>query len=94
MPAHNCSECSLGKNNACPLQSIAPWLNIHEGEVEVARMDSSDNLIKVCATFEENFGSLADIFLKDHVAMVCLGFVIGYHRGRTYQEVPEIFKEE
>lgn len=89
MPTHDCSKCPV---EGCPLREIAPWLNEHEDEVMVATQETKLSLAQACAMAVS--GIPIPIYDRETIANAIRGaFQLGYHKGRTYQGVPEVFKE-
>lgn len=89
MPTHDCSICeAAGK---CPIESIAPWLNEHEAEVDQAMVKEHSRLVNLCTSVTLH-NPILFICASDLAESVCLALIIGYHAGRTFQDVPEVFK--
>lgn len=90
MTTHDCNNCKMCGN--CPMESVAPWLNEHEEEGTQAVHDAAEELSKTCFLFV----SLAPMLLglkEEVVALVETAFLLGYHKGRTYQDIPSAFKK-
>lgn len=90
MHMHECSKCELSGN--CSLEPIAPWLNEHEQETNVAQDEVVEQLALVCEAATSCNPMLAlqpDIL----VTVVNQAFAIGYCKGRLHREVPEVFKK-
>ena len=90
MPTHNCETCGVKGN--CPMESIAPWLNEHEDEVARAVEDCDEGISGVCATLAMHI-PLVVVKPEAVKATAEISFIIGYHKGRTYQDVPQVFKD-
>ncbi len=86
---HNCSTCKA--TGQCPLESIAPWLNEHETEVDQALHEQHERLIDLCTSVTLH-NPILFACAEDLVDSVAIAHVIGYHAGRTFQDVPEVFK--
>jgi len=83
-------DCSA--SGECPIESIAPWLNEHEEESMSVVIACAEDLATACARLTMATPSLlrqADVLVV--VVEACL--LLGYHRGRTYQDVPKVFKD-
>lgn len=90
MPTHNCETCKM--KGDCPIESIAPWLNEHEDEVVAVVEGSEDVLVQACAALAlHNPAVMLDIEAVKMLSQTC--FVIGFNKGRTYQDVPQVFKD-
>ena len=89
MPTHDCSKCKV--SGECPIEDIAPWLNEHENEVQEAATDQKLKLAEVCAGVSMH-NPIMLLCASDLAHAVTLVFYLGYHKGRTYQDVPEVFK--
>lgn len=90
MPTHDCSKCEAA--GTCPLESIAPWLNDHEEEIQGAANDQAESLARACATFEM-IVSMGKPDHKDILHVVIAAFSLGYHKGRQFTPVPKVFEE-
>lgn len=90
MPTHNCETCK--KRGRCPIESIAPWLNEHEEESVSAGNDCAYSIATACT---ELVIACPSMLLESEAvtitAQIC--FLIGYQKGRTYQDVPQVFKD-
>ena len=91
MPTHDCSKCP-GKGQ-CPIEEIAPWLNEHEGEIITALGELREGLAQACCVVAA--GIPLPIYDKRAIAEgVKAAALLGYHKGRMWQDVPEAFKKE
>ena len=89
MPTHDCKNCRT--SGECPIESIAPWLNEHESDAISAKKDCADSLAVACARLVFAYPPI----MQEANAVVGIAetcFMLGYHKGRTYQDVPEVFK--
>lgn len=91
MPTHNCETC--GTKGNCPIESIASWLNEHEKEVMDAVSGCADELIAACESYVRSFPP-AIMAGKELGCTTQVTFLLGYHKGRTYQDVPQVFKDD
>lgn len=90
MPTHDCKTCKASGD--CPIESIAPWLNEHEEETTDAVKSCADGLAAACAHLTLACPSVLTA-QEDVVLMAQACCLLGYHKGRTYQDVPQVFKE-
>lgn len=86
---HDCDNCP--EVGDCPLEEVARWARDHEDEMEVAKKESAEATVAACKAIVRDtpmqlFPGLAGRIAKEV-------FMIGYHKGRTYQEVPDTFKK-
>lgn len=89
MPTHDCTKCPVEN---CPLRGIAPWLNEHEDELVVAMRETREELAQTCVLVVR--GIPIPIYNKETIVTAIQdAFTLGYCKGRTYQGVPEVFKE-
>ena len=88
MKGHNCSECGI----KCSVSGIDEFLKEH-GEVDGV-VDSLGDVgqVFIDLILQERPGLLYVVPQFIQLARECM--VVGYYRGRTYPEVPEVFKEE
>ena len=90
MPTHDCSTCKVAEE--CALREIAPWLNEHEDELIIATRETSDRLITTCI-FAIKRMPLLMVAKEELIDVVKDAFILGYQKGRVYQDVPEVFKK-
>lgn len=87
MPTHDCSNCDIEE---CPIREIAPWLNEHEDEVDVVTEETRFSLAQACALAVRGMpvydSRTVTVSIRD-------AFWLGYHKGRIFQDVPEVFKK-
>ncbi len=89
MPTHDCSICEA--SGTCPIENIAPWLNEHEAETEMALHDKANKMADLCTMVTMSHPALL-MCMHDIAGTAATAFIMGYHKGRTYQDVPEVFK--
>ena len=90
MKTHDCSKCPGA--GQCPLEEIAPWLNEHSEETEVAVREVVTSLSQFCTLVIK--GIPIPMYDLEAIAYAIKGaFSLGYHKGRTYQDVPAVFKD-
>ena len=90
MPTHDCAKCNA--TDRCGIKDIASWLNDHEEEVKQAMLEEELPLATSCTGFSMAF-PLALMCKDDVLDLVMEVFCLGYHKGRTYPVVPEVFNE-
>lgn len=92
MSTHDCLNCPENTKKECPLKEIAPWLNEHEEEIKVAVEELKLNLSQSCSIVTES-QPLPVLDKKAVVTGILGAFSLGYCKGRTYQDVPQVFKD-
>ena len=90
MPIHDCETCE--SRGSCPIESIALWLNEHEEETVSAKAGCGDGLAMACTDLIAAFPPVM-LARKSMVLMATACFYLGYHKGRTFQDVPQVFKD-
>ena len=89
MPTHDCTKCKA--SGKCPIESIAHWLNEHETEVDQAMDEQHDKLVDLCTSVTLS-NPILFTCAQDLAESVAIAHIIGYYAGRTFQDVPEVFK--
>ena len=86
--SHNCSDCP--DKDHCALVDIAPWLDEHEDEIARAKVDCTDSVSKVILDFLEYYDLPNPVITLLTLAFKQV-FLIGYHKGRQFPSVPEVY---
>ena len=87
---HNCSTCH--DKDHCALVDIAPWLDEHEDEIDRAKHDCVDSVTKVIEAFLDYY-NLPTLAVSVLTAAFKRAFLIGYHKGRQFPSVPEVYNK-
>lgn len=90
MPFHNCATCE--SKGDCLIEDIAPWINEHEDEVLEGIRACSSKLAGAGRYYAECFPP-ACLAEKQLAHLIQTTFLVAYHKGRTYQDVPQVFKD-
>ncbi len=90
MPIHDCETCEA--RGDCALEKIASWINEHRDELTQAVQSQASELASACS----DLAMVCPTVMRHKEAIKMLAttcFMLGYHKGKTYQDVPEAFKE-
>ena len=86
---HNCESCDY--KGACATESIVPWLDEHEDEVQKACEGTSEAVSLALLRFI-SYSAPTQLDTEELGLMARHIFSLGYHKGRNYPSVPEVFE--
>lgn len=88
--SHDCINCP--EKNKCAIELIAPWLDEHEEEIKKAKEDCVDEMTTAMAVLCEAFPP-ALIAQETMASFAKQAFLLGYHKGRQFPQVPQVYQQ-
>ena len=91
MDLHECENCK--DINSCVLKEELAWIAEHEDACKKAAKDVAPKLAVIYDRLAKVFPPIA-LVGNEFLRYLVDAFIIGYVKGRTFGDVPEVFKKE